>query len=218
MVPKTYVPENKNNKEYVECSHTKKGYMTRATFMEIITQIFIPYVKRKRERLGLASDAPAALVVDGHSSRYYPPVLEALRENNIALLIIPAHSSHLIQPLDLILNKQVKEQYKGEWSLAVKAVLTEMAVEMMAQTQTTELGTENDRPDEPPTKRARTNSKTCSVPEQDRPAEGSKIKKANYLTPEMERIATVRAAENAVVSALLPRNIQAAWKTSSLFP
>ena len=107
------------NEEYIKCFHTKKGYMTIKTFYDVITTIFIPYVRCKRISLGLPENARAVLVVDGHGSRYHPETLKALRDNNIDLVIIPAHSSHLLQPLDLTLNKLVKDQYKILWPIAL---------------------------------------------------------------------------------------------------
>jgi len=102
------------NNEYVKLYLTPKGYMTKSTFEKIMSEVFIPYVKTRRQVLGLPEDAPAALVLDGHNSRYHPPVLEELKKNFIDVLIIPAHSSHKTQPLDLTLNKLVKEHYKSE--------------------------------------------------------------------------------------------------------
>ena len=41
------------------------------------------------------------LIVDGHSSRSNPNSLKLLRENDIELLILPAHLTHLLQPFDV---------------------------------------------------------------------------------------------------------------------
>src|SRR5205807_1227108 len=45
--------------------------------------------------------AKALLIVDGHSSRLDPTSISALQEHSIDELIIPAHSSTILQPLDL---------------------------------------------------------------------------------------------------------------------
>jgi len=76
------------------------------------------FLTSQRTICKLSKKAPAVLVVDGHSSRYNPSTLRYLRRNFIHLLVIPAHSSHILQPLDLTLNRLVKDAYKKEYSLA----------------------------------------------------------------------------------------------------
>jgi len=118
--------------EFGKCYPTKKGYMTKATFEKIMNEIFIPYVKRRREALGLPADEPAALVVDGHNSRYNARMLGTLADNHIDLLIIPAHTSHRLQPLDLTLNKLVKDNYRAEFPVCLAQVLKKCKASLRA--------------------------------------------------------------------------------------
>jgi len=99
--------------------------MERATFDTVMREVFVPYVQTQRELCGLPKEAPSVLVVDGHSSRYNPSTLHYLRQNHIHLLVIPAHSSHILQPLDLTLNRLVKDRYKEEYPLAESRFLKE---------------------------------------------------------------------------------------------
>jgi hypothetical protein len=41
------------------------------------------------------------LIVDGHSSRANPSALQYLQKNDISLLILPSHVTHICQPFDL---------------------------------------------------------------------------------------------------------------------
>ena len=95
--------------EYVKCHFTKNGCMANYTFHCIMVDIFILYIKRKREALGLPETEPVTVDVNGHNSRYNYQMLNVQAENNIHLLVIPAHSSHRMQPLDLKLNKLVED-------------------------------------------------------------------------------------------------------------
>jgi len=52
-------------------------------------------------------------------------VLKFLWQNSIHLIILPAHSSHILQPLDLTLNRLVKERYRKEYALAESQYLAE---------------------------------------------------------------------------------------------
>jgi hypothetical protein len=48
------------------------------------------------------------MFADGHASRISPRIWKLLLENNIYLFIIPSHTSHLLQVLDLLPNAVVK--------------------------------------------------------------------------------------------------------------
>ncbi len=65
--------------------------------------------KKKKKKKAIDSlksiDKHAVLVVDGHTSRYDPEMFRILREADIDLLIILSHSSHVLQPLVLTLNR-----------------------------------------------------------------------------------------------------------------
>jgi len=116
--PKKYL-HDETVAEEVKTFYTETGYMNKDTFYDIITNHFIKQVERKREDLRSlgepASRMRAVLVVDGHKSRYDPRVFKALRAANIDLVILPAHSSHLTQPLDLRLNAIIKNRFAAQW-------------------------------------------------------------------------------------------------------
>ena len=80
--------------------HTTKGWMTKALFTEWVKSILLPYVLVTRASLQTPY-APACLILDSHSSRRNSEALEMMRSNGITAFTIPAHSSHLMQPLDL---------------------------------------------------------------------------------------------------------------------
>ena len=79
-----------------------KGYMTTDLFENYIEEIFIPHLNRKRQQSNKPNN-PALIILDGfraHSS----PKLDALqKDNNWKLFFLPPHSSHLTQPLDLLI-------------------------------------------------------------------------------------------------------------------
>ncbi len=68
--------------------------------------VFIPFVNETRRRHNLVGK-PAALVVDGHISRFSLETALLLINEGIHLIVIPAHSSNVLQPLDLGLNRKV---------------------------------------------------------------------------------------------------------------
>ena len=183
--------------EFVKCYLTPKGYMTKFTFEKIMNEVFIPYVKLRRQVLGLPEDAPAVLVVDGHNSRYNPPMLQKLKNNYIDLLIIPAHSSHRMQPLDLTLNKLVKDHYKTEFRKCLKQVQGDIKMSMELELE------------KPAVKLARV---------EDTAATAAEKQKAIELNAKQKRLAMINAAVNSVQAALIYRNVVSSWRASKLCP
>ncbi len=101
----------------VKLYHSEDGYMQQTTFYAIMKEVFIPHVERMRQLIGEPGKL-AALVVDGHISRFVLKSLELLHSYNIALLVLPSNSSHILQPLDLGLNNLIKTRFREEYEKA----------------------------------------------------------------------------------------------------
>ena len=87
---------------------TKKGYITRSGFHKYGLS-FIKYLKAN----GLV-DKTNLLILDGHNSHLYGlPFYEAMRANNVEILTISPHMSHIIQPLDLLPFTQFKKSWEN---------------------------------------------------------------------------------------------------------
>ena len=75
----------------IRISATTKGYITKSKFHEYILK-FIKYLKDN----GLANQKKL-LIVDGHKSHLYNlPFYKAMISNNIEVLTILPHTSHLL--------------------------------------------------------------------------------------------------------------------------
>jgi len=103
--------------------------MDKPTFDRITREQFVRYVDSERLLYGLPKDEPAALVVDGHGSRYNIPTLRFLKQNHIDLLVLPAHSSHVLQPMDLSPNRIIKDKYRKEYTIAESRLKKKMKKE-----------------------------------------------------------------------------------------
>ena len=87
---------------------TEKGYITKSQFHQY-GLAFIKYLKAN----GLA-DKTNLLILDGHKSHLYNlPFYEAMRANNVEILTIPPHTSHIIQPLDSVPFAQFKKSWEN---------------------------------------------------------------------------------------------------------
>ena len=98
----------------ISLSATTKGYITKSKFHEYGIK-FVKYLKSN----GLANHTNL-LIVDGHKSHVYNlPFYELMRANNIEILTIPPHTSHLLQALDSVPFAQFKkywEQYLRKYN------------------------------------------------------------------------------------------------------
>ena len=54
---------------------------------------------------------PVLLIEDGHSSHVSIDVIKLARDNGIHLLCLPAHTTHMLQPLDVGVFKSLKSNY-----------------------------------------------------------------------------------------------------------
>lgn len=59
---------------------------------------------------------PLLLIIDGHASHMGLKILDLLKKHQIICLILPSHSTHALQPLDVVLFNAVK----ADWSSVVK--------------------------------------------------------------------------------------------------
>lgn len=48
------------------------------------------------------------LIIDGHSSRENPGAMQLLSETDINVLILPSHTSHILQVLDVAISVSIK--------------------------------------------------------------------------------------------------------------
>ena len=92
-------------------SSNQKGWQTRDTFLWFVI-CFINWLSDYRLQLGSeVRGAPACLIVDGHGSRVCPLALILLREHNIRLYVLAAHTSHVCQMFDVGIAAQFKSYF-----------------------------------------------------------------------------------------------------------
>lgn len=76
------------------------GWMTEAVFQSWFRKIFVPNVEK-----------PCLLIYDGHLSHISIELVETAIQNNIIILKLPPHTSHLLQPLDVAVFRGVKSRW-----------------------------------------------------------------------------------------------------------
>ena len=84
--------------------HSESGYMDSVLFLAWFKQVFIPHCGSAR---------PVLLILDNHDSHTTLDVIECAKENNIELLGLPPHTTHLLQPLDVSINGPLKAKFSS---------------------------------------------------------------------------------------------------------
>ena len=103
----------KNIIEFPDCVYvsSQSGWMTKKLFIlyciHIISQVQSYRLKLSDE----LKDEPFLLIVDGHPSRFCFYANYLLHLFNIDLLILPSHSSHVIQPFDVCVASPLKSEF-----------------------------------------------------------------------------------------------------------
>ena len=68
------------------------------------------FVSRKREVLKLDKDRPALAIFDSFKGQTTPAFYSLLQSHNIIAIQVPANCNDKLQPLDVSLNKPVKDE------------------------------------------------------------------------------------------------------------
>ena len=87
--------------------YSPKGYMTDKLAIEWL-QAFDRATKEQ------ARGQPRFLLMDGHRTYYSLKMIRYAVENNIIMMSYPGHSTHLLQPLDVVLFSPLQHAYKKQ--------------------------------------------------------------------------------------------------------
>ena len=91
-----------NNASYTT---SEKGWMEGAQFQDWFQRVFI----KETAHLG---HHPRILIFDGHASHLTFALVEEAKRNNVVLLRLPAHLTHLLQPFDKSVFRPVKQYWQ----------------------------------------------------------------------------------------------------------
>jgi len=95
-----WVPESVNNKcPNMTFAASKNGWINCEIFVNFLKNNLLPSLTEKR---------PVLIIYDGHATHVTEEVIAFAKTENIEILKLPAHTSHLLQPLDLSVFKSVK--------------------------------------------------------------------------------------------------------------
>jgi hypothetical protein len=90
--------------------YPKKGYLTAPAMDYWVATVLLPYVTSVRVRLG--ARVMSVLIVDGLCSHSTGYTRDTFRDDEIRVIELPAHTTHLYQPLDLCIFGVTKKEYR----------------------------------------------------------------------------------------------------------
>ena len=81
-----------------------------------IDNIIVPFVTQKRQKLKLRFNHPAIAIFDNFHGQTTVDILSHLKSHNIVPLQLPANCTDKLQPLDISVNKPMKDYLKTDFS------------------------------------------------------------------------------------------------------
>ena len=101
-----------------DVTHTESHWSTSATMVRYVEKLIVPWVKAKREALGLDEEQKALAIFDAYTAhRCNTEMHRVLEENNIVYIYVPASCTSQLQPLDSDggVNAAFKRELKGKF-------------------------------------------------------------------------------------------------------
>ena len=96
-------------------TYSVNHWSNESTMKDYVEKIIIPYIQKKREELNVLPDHRALLLFDNFKAQCTTPLLQILDNNDINVLLIPPNCTDRLQPLDISINKAVKEFLRGKF-------------------------------------------------------------------------------------------------------
>ena len=98
-----------------DITYSANHWSNETIMKEYIDNILLPYIKEKRRNLNLADDYPALVLFDNFKVKHTSNLLTLFDQNNINVVLIPANCADRLQPLDVSVNKAVKNQLRTQF-------------------------------------------------------------------------------------------------------
>ena len=86
---------------------SKNGWIANCITFNWLTKVFLPETKPPNNKTQLFN-------LDGHRSHHTMEFLWECKINNVWLVFLPPHSTHVLQPLDLLCFCPIKSKYQEQ--------------------------------------------------------------------------------------------------------
>jgi hypothetical protein len=104
----TWVKDLITSEDHLFVSSSPSGWTNDEIGLAWLTDVFDRYTKEK------CRQSYRLLILDGHGSHVTKSFIEYCHQNRILLAVFPPHSTHTLQPLDVVLFKPLSTAYSSE--------------------------------------------------------------------------------------------------------
>jgi len=111
-------PQNIEFPDGFNITHSKNHWSNEERAIEHLQEIIFPYLKKRKEELGLPEDQKALLIYDVFKGQKTDRVLKIIEDNHCVSVYVPANLTHIFQVLDISINgnaKQFLNQKFSDW-------------------------------------------------------------------------------------------------------
>ena len=95
--------------------HSENHWSNEITMKRYIDKVIVPFVTKKRQELKVNPMFPAAAIFDNFRGQTTDDILSHLRCHNSVLIQLPANCTDKLQPLDISVNKPMKDHFKSKF-------------------------------------------------------------------------------------------------------
>ena len=92
-----------------DITYTENHWSNEKNVEQYLLNVLFPFVEKKRQNLELDLDFPALVIFDYFRGQCTSNIFSMLEAKNILLAIVPARCTDRLQPLDISVNKAVKD-------------------------------------------------------------------------------------------------------------
>ena len=89
---------------------TEKAFVTKQVFDNYVTEVVLNYVDNWRQKNNCLEEK-AMIILDGHSAHLSNELQAYCTLRRTIVMLLPPHSSHLLQPLDKLYFSRLKQVY-----------------------------------------------------------------------------------------------------------
>ena len=96
-------------------TYTENHWSNEQTMLRYLHNIWVPYVNATRAELELSQIHSCLVLFDSFKGHTTPDFMKGLEDNNILVVEVPPNFTDRLQPLDLAVNKPLKDQMKRQF-------------------------------------------------------------------------------------------------------
>jgi len=96
-------------------TYTDNHWANEESMLDYVRSIFLPFLEAAKKELKLPHSQPALALLDNFRGQLTGQFLDLLVANNIIIVDVPPNCTGLLQPLDLSVNKAIKDSLKSKF-------------------------------------------------------------------------------------------------------